>query len=490
MSERLVPKPHMIKSIRSRNWNLAGAIEELVDNSLGHGKATEVVVFIDNTEGIVVMDDGIGVDDINRVFRLGDASSHDVLTEIGQYGVGAKHATIYLGDEVTVTTIRDKHQHRMTVDWAKVERSGEWPLAYHGQGKLAKSREKGTRVIIRELARRYHLTTSEALARDLGQVFSPALRRGVEISVHHYLGTGGHQVLEVEPFQPKDLTDRIEISGRIETARGPLRWNGTAGLSESLTENYNGVHIAFGHRVIERTREPFAGESAPTLYCEIYLDDRTPWKHALSEHKDKVIRHRKELIASIHAEISELLKRASQQASYLALKVMTAPIEVQLTRALKGAGILHVDPDEESAPGEGNGHGQQGKPNRTRTPIDDGDTAKEAKRPTGVQIDWRTKEQLGGKLWSWEITGRRMLILLDREQFEPTIGYPPKLREQHVVQLVASILSHAIEAEYRQDISALMGALTPKLYQQVKEWAENHNMIAPYLNRTILESVG
>jgi hypothetical protein len=480
----------MIKSIRSRNWNLAGAIEELVDNSLGHGKATEIVVYIDNAKGIAVMDNGLGVDDVNRIFRLGDASSHDDWAEIGQYGVGAKHATIYLGNKITVKTVRDDRFHTMTVDWADVEESGQWPLAYRGTGKKPTEDEIGTRVLIQELAHHYRLSTSEGLARDLGQVFSPALRRGVEISVHHYLAGGGYQIVDVKPFSPADLTNEIEISGTI-TTRGTLRWTGRAGLSASLTERFNGVHISFGHRVIETTREPFAGESAPTLYVEVALDETTPWKHALSEHKDKVVRYRKELINSIHAEIRELLKASSQQASYLALKMMTAPIEAQLTRALKGAGVLHVDPDEEPVEGGGgDGPGPVEPGSHVRSAVDDGDPAKEAKRPTGIQIDWRKKEQLEGKLWSWEISGRQMVILLDEDQFKPTIGYPPKLRDQLVIQLVAAILSHAVEMEYLVNEPALIAALTPKLHKQVQEWAQNHNAIAPYLNRAILDSVG
>ena len=107
MTDRLVPKPHMIKSIRSRNWSLAGAIQELVDNSLGHGRASNVQIDI-HPDRIAVFDNGVGIDDINRIFRLGDASAYDTLSQIGQYGVGAKHATIYLGDRVHVRTVRKR----------------------------------------------------------------------------------------------------------------------------------------------------------------------------------------------------------------------------------------------------------------------------------------------------------------------------------------------------------------------------------------------
>ena len=50
-----------------------------------------------------------------------------------------------------------------------------------------------------------------------------------------------------------------------------------------------------------------------------------------------------------------------------------------------------------------------------------------------------------------------MTILLDKEQFQDTVGFPPKFRDRHVVQLVASLLSHAIEMEYWNSSASLVG---------------------------------
>ena len=75
-TERLTPLPHLIKSIRHRNWGLGGALKEWVDNSLQHGHAKNITIVIDNSAGIGIVDGGIGIDDINRVFTLGDASAY------------------------------------------------------------------------------------------------------------------------------------------------------------------------------------------------------------------------------------------------------------------------------------------------------------------------------------------------------------------------------------------------------------------------------
>jgi anti-sigma regulatory factor (Ser/Thr protein kinase) len=112
-TERLTPLPHLLKSIRSRNWSLGGALMEWVDNSLQHGRADNIAIMIDNAFGIAIKDNGIGIDDINRVFTLGDASAYGDLSQIGQYGVGATDAMIYLGEVAAVETVRDGRKHAM-----------------------------------------------------------------------------------------------------------------------------------------------------------------------------------------------------------------------------------------------------------------------------------------------------------------------------------------------------------------------------------------
>jgi hypothetical protein len=487
---KLIPKPHMIKSIRSRNWHLSGAIQELVDNSLGHGQATKIGVVIDNRDGVGVIDNGIGADDINRLFRIGDASSHDKLDEIGQYGVGAKNATIYIGDRVSVSTVRDGRRHNKTVDWGNVEQRGEWPDGYTGKG-IQTDEPSGTTVMVTKLARTYHFSSSERLARDLGQVFAPALRNGIKISVVHRLKGGEKQTIAVEPYNPPDLTDEIEIAGEVDTARGPLRWTGRAGLSDRLGDRY-GVHIGFGHRIVESTRDPFGRENAPTLYVEVMLDATTPWKHSLSEHKDKVVRNRAALVDSIHEQIKELLKKSVDQSSYLALRNLAVPIEAKLTKALKGAGATFIDPEQETDEpgwGEEDTDSTPNKKPRARDTADHGERAKEAKPPGGVQINWVEPDKLAGKLYDWEISPTRMVLDLDAEQFKPTIGYPPKLRDQAVIQIVASLLANAIVVQYRLEEASLRGALTPKLRRQLDEWdGLDGSRLTPRLARAILEA--
>jgi anti-sigma regulatory factor (Ser/Thr protein kinase) len=488
---RLVPKPHMLKAVRARNSSLSAAIYELGDNSLDHGRASMLTIIIDNAAGVIVTDDGIGIDDINRLFRFGDASAYSDLAQIGQYGVGAKNATIWLGDVVTVETVRNNIKHRMSVNWAAVERDGEWPEEYSGKGKAAKKHERGTRITIEKLARHYQLATSEKLAKDFGHIFAPALRRGVRIEVVHKLARGDTQILSVQPFTPADLSEIIAISGTVSTPHGDLPWSGRAGLSASLVDRFNAVHIAFRHRVIEATRDPFQGASAPTLYVEVQLDDTVPWKHQLSEHKDKVVRYRDELMESVHQTIRELLEKSQQQAQNLALKAMTAPVEAQLKKAMRGAGILHHDPQELP---EDRGEPDPGLPAETRskrlvTPKPEGPEAKETPRPTGVKIEYLEPEQLEGKAFGWSLSGKLMVISLDKSMFMPVLGWPIDVRGMHIAHMVVGFVAHGIEMEYWGGKNSLRGVVTRKLSDQIEKWATDEKAIMPYLYREMMEGI-
>lgn len=492
MIRRLIPKPHMLKSIRARNWNLAGAIEELVDNSIGHGKATAVRINIKNEEGISVTDNGIGLDNINRIFHYGDASAHDDLKEIGQYGVGAKNATIYLGDCVIVSTAHDGRYHVYNVDWSEVERSQEWPAEYLSDGRRSRTGEIGTTVLVRKLARHYQLATSEKMVDDFGIIFAPALRKGVSIEVRHTLANGTEQILYAQPFSPDDLTDIVPIYGEIETRHGLLSWSGTVGLSTSLVERHNGIHIAFGHRVIESTRDPFRGKSAPTLYAEIQLDDTTPWKHQLSEHKDKVVRYREELMTSIHEAIKDLLDKSSRQAQNLALNLMIAPIESALNKALKGVGDLFLDPNEDPMIGGERGEGPGPEKKRKRylfSPVKDGEQAKEIRRPTGISFDWRSPDQLEGRAYAWELSGALLMILLDETLFAPILDWPPTQRNDHITKIVVGFASNAIQMEYLNDEKKLKGVIDQKLINQISTWMTERTYIAPRLMGMFLRAI-
>lgn len=495
--DRLVPRPHVIKSIRSRNWNLIGAVGELVDNSLGHGLAKNITIVIVNGIAIQIADDGIGMDDINRFFRLGDASAFADSHNIGQYGVGATDASIFLGDETSVETVRDGLHHSMKVNWAEVDKTQQWPRRYRGEGSPPSGKQisTGTRVTIRKIHKHYQLNTGQKLAVELGRIYAPAIRSGAVIQIAQQLSNAGDtNYHDVVAFTPPDLTKAAIISGQVETKRGTLKWHGRMGLSESLTDRTNGVHIAFGHRVIEVTRDPFQGQAAPTLYVEVELDASTPWKHALSDHKDKVVHHRKELMGTIHEQIEEMLKESREQTTNLKLNALSCPIETAINRVLRGMGDQLHDPEEDPIDPQ---HGE------TDTPIDpdspskprdheatnEGEPAK-PKNPRGIQVRWVEQSYLDGKAYSWSLENNQMILELDRDEFAASVDWPLKQSQLHFVHLIAMVLSTALQTELLDNGDALKRVLSGAVYRQINDWANQSNYnIAPRLTKLFLDEM-
>jgi hypothetical protein len=469
---------------------------EWVDNSFQHGLSDRITIMIDSNRNIAIRDYGIGIDDINRVFRLGDASAYGDWSQIGQYGVGATDAMIYLGEVADVETVRDGRKHRMVVDWDRVERTGLWPLRYAGAGVPASKGEVGTRITVRRLNQHYKLTTSEAVAKELGLTFAPALRAGAKITLYHYVWRE-RRVIEVEAFVPPDLTDVKVITGSVVDGKTEYRWTGYVGLSRSLVERHNGVHISFRHRVIEMTRDPFMGLSASTLYAEVALDETTPWKYQLSDHKDKVIGLRKELINNIHQAIKPLLEKSREQSTNLALLEMTAPIEQAINQVLKGAVGDAFCGDEEVLGGLVAGEEEGGIPPdpdkemrdpALRIPKDVGEPGKKVKVLTGIKVEYVEREKLQGRAFTWDVQNKLFVIKLEKEGFSEVVGWPPRLREKHVRHLVISLLSHAVEMMFwRSELETLRPALSKNLFNKIEnEWAPEPKGIAPYFYSYIM----
>jgi hypothetical protein len=100
---------------------MAGALSEIVDNSFGpaRGNAHSVKIVYDaKARTLSVLDDGLGMDAIGRLFRHGDTIGRAV-GDIGFYGAGGTKAILWLSDQVSIWTLRDGMVQSDSVQWAK-----------------------------------------------------------------------------------------------------------------------------------------------------------------------------------------------------------------------------------------------------------------------------------------------------------------------------------------------------------------------------------
>ena len=97
----LTPNTHIIEAQRERDLSFPQCLSELVDNSLDAG-GSEISIRYDK-ENLRIVDNGCGCDDIERMLRMGEHSSHSTTTS-GRYGVGLKDASQWASESLLIRT--------------------------------------------------------------------------------------------------------------------------------------------------------------------------------------------------------------------------------------------------------------------------------------------------------------------------------------------------------------------------------------------------
>lgn len=344
MAKRLTPVTHMLQSMVNAELpeGALSALNEFIDNSLGQGSgnANRVIVAY-KPDTLVIEDDGVGVQDINSLFRIGDSLNRLHSEDIGNFGWGSKVGALYLGWTVAVQTVRDGLLHTFKVDWQKVKDKGQWPYEYVGEGREPGKRDlqQGTRIIIGNRHRKFQ---TKSMAERLAHIYSPALRDGKKIELMQYSDSGRKQYhLKLSDYLDRqvmadEVNMRIEVNGKGATLR--------AGSMEKRKGRLNGIHIAFGHRVINTVRSFNDRPMPASLYAQVTLDKE--WKQSLTATKNDLAFDKAELIDAIEEALDELLEKLAHEASEARMDLITAQLEqagADLFAALNSKQGIFVD---------------------------------------------------------------------------------------------------------------------------------------------------
>lgn len=126
----------MIEALRGLGYTTAGALADLIDNSIS-ARAGDVslLFFWDGPASrIAVLDNGEGMDDdqLERAMRLGERSPLNVRTahDLGRFGLGLKTASFSQCRRLTVATRKDGETHclRWDLDLLAASKDGGWHL--------------------------------------------------------------------------------------------------------------------------------------------------------------------------------------------------------------------------------------------------------------------------------------------------------------------------------------------------------------------------
>lgn len=330
----ITPHTHMLNAVRNRdNMDYRAAISELVDNSFGPaaGNATRVDIVIRPT-GISVHDDGRGIDDVQRLFTLGNSHSRHHATDVGQYGYGAKSACIWLGDRLRVETCFEDRKISADVNWTELmaRDAQEWPTIMPKIEMMPEGTPSFTHIHIDGLCQAKRINV-DSIARELGETYEPALKEGRQITVHHYRKNGDRTVIEVQPFSPAGWTDIYEFSGEV----GGKKYSCSIGVLESSVSHF-GLRLCYGHRLIDRLTK-LNGTALPVRVFG-YVRLSPDWKRHLAANKTEV-----KDTEDLEAEIAEKAKCVILEAERKQRRIKLDELNAKFSMAI-GEKII-ADPD-------------------------------------------------------------------------------------------------------------------------------------------------
>lgn len=466
------PKPSFLRGLQHQNWTVAGALSELVDNSLGSGRGDARRVLIDHDvtkRTLTVCDDGRGMDHVGRLFQLGNTIGRSV-GDIGEYGSGGTMAILWLSSEVEVFTLKDGVLAKHRRNWSKQFKAESF---FDVPDRWIKSTPantpvqlldcgSGTMIVCHLLKERSFYPQN--VIRDLQNNYAPGLRSNKKI----YWRTikKGQLVDSRELSEPyPELRDSITFDFVIDTGREHLGVVGEAGIVDELPYNQSRISIGYAHRVICRTRDCYQSDAderyTGTGVCG-WIDLGEGWQPYLSTTKDAINDGPiwDALMEHLYAELKPLLQKV-QSTSFrilfndLQLALQTSlndlsdlkaedwveEIPVDITVCPVPApnpesGVLPPRPEPETEGSENPGEDLEGK----------------IPAQSQIIVVEQTDKEMSGTLCSAEIDGPDVIAQVNREHpwVEEAMKAKPVNRKALVYMIVreiASAISDRVEVQ-------------------------------------------
>ena len=440
----VTPKPAGLRSVQNENWNMVGALSELLDNSFGpaRGNATSVKIFYDAKARIVsVLDDGRGMDAIGRLFQHGNTIGR-AIGDIGFYGAGGTKALLWLSSQVNIWTLRNGMVQSDAVRWDKWIKaksfdelgvSDEWKRAT-----LSNTPEElfvlGSGTIIKlhlPTKRRVHVHN---LIGQLSRTYSTGLRRGKRIT---WVEIRRNEVLEERPLSdpfraPSQKSKTVHFDITIEYGDEHLPVSGRIYYDETTPASESNIQIGYGFRIIRNAREcyqsPDGGEKYAGTGVSGWLDLGENWQPYLSTTKDAFDDAPlfDVLMGHVFEQIKPLLKAAEDQS----FDVLFEDLNINLERALNGLGEVtedatikpvkvKPDPTPFSIPNPDPEPGPVPGPIDSKQPLPEPDGKDTTKEPAMTRtITVPTNDvQMEGQLCRAQIEGSGVIVLVNKDHY-------------------------------------------------------------------------
>lgn len=333
----ITPELHLLLSSGNDNLGWHDALAELIDNAFDAG-ATRCDIKFPGRQ-LVVEDDGRGTDDISAMLRLGSHRRRKT-TSLGKYGVGLKHAALWLGDGIEVETRCKGVTRCLHLDWKRDVRmiDGKWVCNDPDVVDPGMSAD-GTRIRICAWKKNREAPRSSTYD-NLGYTFMPALVAGKQIAIVARGGRKRPLCAYKLPAMSDAIQDTFTVGGKGVAINIGI-------VQDGVKIGRPGFCLCYGHRVIKPTSIGTGSYSASRMAGTITLGSE--W--VLTPHKNDLADLDNELEDEIYARIEPLLVKASSLADSIESNQLRTELESGVNQAVRGANAKEKRPGESTQTG-------------------------------------------------------------------------------------------------------------------------------------------
>lgn len=345
------PKTHSLIGIASFTFTWLTALTEWIDNSIDAGATQVKLALVKAPTGkwvLTIDDDGCGKEDLDPFFQLGAHEAHANGKGSGLYGFGGIQAALWVGGEnsrLEVQSTRDGYTRGNFADWKSVRQSGSWQIE-DPQVCEAPRGEHGTKITVTPVVRQVQSGESweRTLAR-LAWIYSPAIKRGVQIQVRKQASNRVLVATEYPPLRPGIVDTVIHINGKSARLYAGIVQDGAPNPHPGLTYMHR-------YRALSDMTETHLGcGGAPTarIFGVVDVDDsfkRTTNKTGL--------RDPEEVVEAVERAMAPITEEANRHGMELRSSAFASAVE-----AAVNAGLALGDGARASRPGKGGKRGTQ-----------------------------------------------------------------------------------------------------------------------------------
>lgn len=324
------PKVELLKALAASRLDVETALGEWIDNALDAGATSIAVVASPSESYVSIADNGAGCPTLENFAILGDHSAHKT-TRLGRYGIGSKDAALWLGGEKSTLAIVSTHgakRRRLTVNWESMARDG-WRIDQPEIFDAAPS-DRGTQLEVTPIVRKLPSGADwTALLQRLGFTYSPALKRGAQITMHLAVKRKASAPTPIPRWEMPPLEEVIDrqivVGGHTARVYAGI-------VKEGHPNTMKGLHYVYDYRVVMASRG-CGGFNISRVCGFVDLDNSWP----LSKNKDGLSsKSADDLFAAVENALSPMLELAQKAGMQLESHAFEERVSERLN-ALLGA---------------------------------------------------------------------------------------------------------------------------------------------------------